>query len=143
MKKLFLLPALFLIFTLGACQSTKQTPTNVINSVLEDHTTEPYFFPKGEYYTYRFTSDSEQDFDVLVLIETLAKQKIPVTDLWYKSGSRSCLPPGSEMAMQVIVEPVLFIRLEKPAEKMQSFGFSKSIQPDMGGCAYRVKRFRF
>jgi len=129
--------------TMSSCQSTKQTPTKVINSVVEDHSTTPFSFSKGEYFSYRFTEETDQDFDVQQLISTLVKEKIRVTDLWYKASSRSCLPPGSEMAMDVIVNPILLIRLEKITAEVLKLGFSPVYQPDMGDCAYRVKRYRF
>jgi hypothetical protein len=143
MKKLAASPVLFLIFAFCACQSTNQTPTKVINSVVEDHSTTPLSFTKGDYYSYRFREETDQDFNIQQLIGTLVKEKIQVTDLWYKAGSRSCLPPGSEMAMDVIVTPVLLIRLEKPNVEVLKLGFSRIDAPDMGDCAYRVKRYRF
>jgi hypothetical protein len=143
MKNIFVTVVLMSAIVFGSCQSTKQAQTNVINSIIEDHSTSVYDFPKGTYYAYRFKDDMAQDFDVLTLINELTKQKILVTDLWYKNGSNSCVPPGSEMAMQVIVEPVLFIRLEKPDAEVLKFGFGLSYQPDMADCAYRVKRYRF
>jgi hypothetical protein len=143
MKNILALSVFMIVFAFGSCQSTRQSQANVINSVNEDHTSSVYEFPKGTYYAYRFNDDQSQDFNVLTLIEELTKQKIQVTDLWYKNGSRSCLPPGGEMAMQVIVEPVLFIRLVKPNADVLKLGFGQSFQPDMGDCAYRVIRYRF
>ncbi len=128
---------------LSACSSTKNAPSITINAVLEDHSSSAFDFPKGVYYSFKFSEDPVQQFDVNQLIDQLTMEKIPVTDLWYKAGSRSCLPPGSDMAMQVIVEPVLLIRLEKENEKLAGLGFLKTFPTDMGECAYRVKRFRF
>ncbi len=143
MKTIISFLFLFLLFATVACQTTKSTHEVIVNAGIEDHSTASYSFPKGEYHSYHFPENTEQEFDVQSLIENLVKEKIPITDLWYKSGSRSCLPPGSEMAMQVIVEPVLIIRLEKSDEKIASIGFTKCNLPEMGDCAYRVKRYRF
>ncbi|NOU46836.1 MAG: hypothetical protein HOO86_07230 [Bacteroidales bacterium] len=143
MKYLFLILAASFSVSMSSCQSTKQTQTQVINAVTEDHSTSVYDFATGEYYSYRFADTKDQGFDVQQLISTLVKEKIPVTDLWYKFGSRSCLPPGSEMAMDVIVRPVLLIRLEKPNLAVLKLGFSQINLPEMGDCAYRVKRYRF
>jgi hypothetical protein len=143
MKKI--LPNILFItmFVLFGCSSTKKAPSITINAVVEDHSSTVFDFPKGEYYSFKFSDDPVNQFDVNQMIDQLTKEKIPVTDLWYKAGSRSCLPPGSEMAMQVIVEPVLLIRLEKENEKLSGMGFTKIFPTDMGECAYRVKRYRF
>lgn len=132
-----------IIIVLFGCSSTKKVPAVTINAVVEDHSSSAFDFPKGVYYSFKFSEDPVNQFDVNQMIDQLTMKKIPVTDLWYKAGSRSCLPPGSEMAMQVIVEPVLLIRLEKENEKLSGMGFTKLFPIDMGECAYRVKRYRF
>ncbi len=143
MKSFCVLLLSFISIVFIGCSTTKQTNNLIINSVFEDHETEEYSFPKGVYYSFKFSEDPVQQFAVNQLIDQLTKEKIPLTDLWYKAGSHSCLPPGSDMAMQVIVEPFLLIRLEKENEKLAGLGFLKTFPTDMGECAYRVKRFRF
>lgn len=143
MKKVLLNIIIVTVFVLTGCSSTKKVPSITINAVVEDHSSSSFDFPKGVYYSFKFSEDPVNQFDVNQMIDQLIKDKIPVTDLWYKAGSPSCLPPGSEMAMQVIVVPVLLIRLEKENEKLAGLGFLKTFPTDMGECAYRVKRFRF
>ncbi len=138
----FFLLLSFLVLT-TSCALQRNKPLTTVQAVPEDHSSQGYDFPNGIYYTYQFQENALTEFDVNELIQKLIKEDIQLTDLWYKAGSRSCLPPGSIMAMQLIVEPVLLVRLEKDNKKLNQLGFKSTTLTDMGACAYRVKRYRF
>jgi len=127
-----------------SCGSMRNNKTKVVNKVLEDHESSSYNFPAGVYYSYQFDSDKPAyDFDEQSLIEALVSNKIPVRNLWYKNASSSCVPPGSDMAMTVMVEAVLVVHLNKADDRLLDMNFKEIDTPAMGTCAYRVHRYVF
>jgi hypothetical protein len=110
---------------------------------IEDHETEKKVFPDGEYYSYSFPETASFEFDVEGLLEILLQKNIKIYDAWYKNYNSSCSPPGSEVSMPAIVEPVLIIKIAEANSELKTFNFEKIIEPDLGWCAYRIKHYIF
>jgi len=145
MKKLscFVVLIIAAIF-LTSCGSTLNKSTKVINMVMEDHESNAYEFPAGVYYAYQFQGDQPAyGFDEELIIEQLVSKGIPVKNLWYKAASSSCVPPGGDMAMTVMVEAVLLLQLKEADDQLLQMQFARTTIPTMGSCAYRVKKFIF
>jgi hypothetical protein len=127
----------------GGCQATKKTTGTIPEPKTEDHASQPYAFKSGFFYTYVFNDGPAYIDDDKAIIKKLLAAKIPVKDIWYKAGSSSCSPPGSDMAMSVIVEPVFLVRLENNSAEITNLGFIKADAPEMGDCAYYVRHYTF
>lgn len=136
--KLYLIGIVLVI--LCSCNTTKNSQVSIVNKIDEDHATETYNFPEGVYYSYIFENQA-YDFDDNNLIIKLIGEDIPLQNVWFKRGSSSCVPPGSDIAMQVIVKPVLLVQLSESNDKMESLGFKFVTEPSTGNCAYRVKHY--
>ncbi|HOI32189.1 MAG TPA: hypothetical protein PLC47_05440 [Bacteroidales bacterium] len=116
----------------------------MINTVTEDHESNEYEFPAGVFYTYQFEGDQPAyGFDEEDIVEKLVSKGIDVKNMWYKAASSSCVPPGSEMAMSVMVEAVLLVQLKETDDQLLRMQFERASAPSMGSCAYRVKRYLF
>ena len=129
------------LFLLAGCKSVQKVSKSVSEPVVEDHATSPYAFKAGFYYIFDFSDPSVSGFNEKAAIENLIKGEIPVTDIWYKAGARSCRPPGSEMVMTVIVEPVFLVRLNKAYSGMTELGYKLAEEPGLGDCAYTVRHY--
>lgn len=127
----------------GGCKATKKISGSVPEPKMEDHASQAYAFKSGVFYTYVFNDGPGYIADDKAIINKLLAAKIPVKDIWYKAGSSSCVPPGSDMAMTVIVEPVFLVRLENSSAEITSMGFTKADSPEMGDCAYYVRHYEF
>jgi len=144
MRKYFMKAGLFFITMalMSACSTSLHKPSKVLNAIVEDHESTVYEFPEGYYYAYQFPqNDQNIAFDETKLIESVLDTKLPVRNFWYKAASSSCVPPGSDMAMSVMVEPVFVVHLNNESDKLSKLGFVPVTKPQMGSCAYRVKRF--
>ncbi len=126
-----------------SCKSPMKTTQSEPNMVMEDHVTSKYIFPDGTYFTYHFPSDTPYDFNEAAIMASLSEAGIKPLNVWYKSGSSMCVPPGSDIGMTVIVEPALIVRLEKANDKMESLGFHPTDEPGLGSCAYRVRNYQY
>ncbi len=125
------------------CQSTKTTTQSIPDFIQEDHASTAYHFPQGTYYHYEFSGENMYDFDEKAVISKLLADKIIPQDVWYKPGSSNCSPPGSDMAMTVIVSPSLIIRFDKTNDKINAYGFTAADEPSTGDCAYYVRHYSF
>jgi hypothetical protein len=133
-----------LSMVLISCGSTRNQSAKVVNKVLEDHESNAYEFPAGVYYAYQFDGDKPAyGFDEQLVIEQLASKGIAVKNLWYKAASSSCVPPGSSMAMTVMVEAAMVLQLEEANEQLLEMNFIETSMPSLGSCAYRVNRYMF
>lgn len=126
-----------------SCKSPMKTAQSEPNMIMEDHVSAKYIFPEGEYFTYRFPADTPYDFDESAIMTSLSEAGIRPLNVWYKSGSSMCVPPGSDIGMTVIVEPSLLVRLAKTNDKMESLGFRHTDEPGLGSCAYRVRNYQY
>ena len=130
------------ILLFAGCSNSMGKKSKTLNAIMEDHETEVYNFPEGFYYAYQFPEDAQSGtFDEKSLITQVLDTKLPVRNIWYKAASNSCIPPGSEMAMSVMVEPAFVVQLHEESDKLTKLGFVSVKKPQMGSCAYRVKRF--
>ncbi|MBS4057236.1 MAG: hypothetical protein KGZ82_07965 [Bacteroidales bacterium] len=141
MKFLRILSLIGLFSSFLACHTQKPTSKDGNKNTIEDHSSKPYAFPTGTYYQFVFNGKSAEGIDVKTLLLELLNLKIPWTDAWYKGPARMCVPPGSDMGMQVIVEPAFIVRLEKQHDGMLQKGFVKTAEPGLGDCAFRVTHF--
>ncbi len=142
MKPLTAIVFLISILLFTACSNPIGKKSKTLNAIMEDHETEVYNFPDGYYYAYQFSENTQiSGFDETALITQVLDTKLPVRNIWYKAASNSCVPPGSEMAMSVMVEPVFVVQLHTESDKLSKLGFVAVKQPQMGSCAYRVKRY--
>ncbi len=133
-----------LSMVLISCGSTRNQSAKVVNKVLEDHESSAYEFPAGVYYAYQFEDDKPAyGFDEQLVIEQLASKGITVKNLWYKAASSSCVPPGSSMAMTVMVEAAMVVQLNEADDQLLEMNFVKTTVPSLGSCAYRVNRYMF
>lgn len=143
MKKLIGFVLFLLIFAALGCASGKKMQTKIPEVVLQNHAEAPHIFKAGSYYAYDFQSKIAYVFDEKEMIGRLLKEKVAITDIWNKYGASSCAPPGSDIAMTVIVEPVFLIRLEKKDDRLLALGFLPVDEPSTGDCAYAVRYFKF
>lgn len=141
MKHLRLLSLIAFFSSFLACHTQKPVAQVGNKSTIEDHASKAYTFPTGTYYQFVFDEKSAEGIDAQQYLLELLNLKIVWTDAWYKGPSRMCVPPGSSIGMQVIVEPAFVIRLEKPHDGMLQKGFVKTAEPGMGDCAFRVTHF--
>ncbi|HMM11795.1 MAG TPA: hypothetical protein PKE03_06865 [Bacteroidales bacterium] len=126
-----------------ACHGSKKLNQMLPKPMSEDHSAGEYVFPSGVYYAYDFESRQTKDLDIKDVLLTLHKNQVKPLEMWYKPGASSCVPPGSEMAMTVMVEPALIVRLGKPNPKMEKIGYQLVEAPSAGSCAFSVQRYRF
>ncbi len=133
-----------LVIMLGvSCKGSKTGPKALPNPVAEDHSTGEYGFPAGVYYMFNFKGSPTYDFDLAGAVNQLKQNGFRPAELWYKPGASSCAPPGSELAMTVMVEPVLLMRFKKEQPGIEKIGYELVEEPSAGSCAYVVKRYRF
>ncbi len=136
----------FIVLIMGiiSCGSTRNQSAKVVNKVLEDHESSAYEFPKGVYYAYQFDETKPAyGFDEQLVIEQLAAKGIAVKNMWYKAAASSCVPPGSSMAMTVMVEAAMVVQLEEANDQLLEMNFVLTTAPSLGSCAYRVNRYMF
>jgi hypothetical protein len=144
MKTTLYLSLILLAIVFVACRSQKAQSSSEPIVVMEDHASTTYEFPaEGTYYTYQFEEETPYDFDETPLISALLEAGIRPLDIWYKGGSSMCVPPGSDIGMTVIVEPGMLVRLANPSDKMAALGFIVPEEPNVGGCAYRVRHYQY
>jgi hypothetical protein len=143
MKKKIIWFFVMILLVGGGCKAGKKTTATIPEHLMEDHASGPYVFKAGAFYTYVFTDAPGYISDDKAIINKLLASKIPVKDIWFKQGSSSCVPPGSDMAMTVMVEPVFLVRLERPSDEITGMGFKKTDEPGLGDCAYYVRRYTF
>ena len=141
MKYLRLLSLIAIFSSFLACHTHKPTSKDGNKSSIEDHASKPYVFAAGTYYQYVFEEKSAEGIDAQQYLLELQNLKIAWTDAWYKGASRMCVPPGSSIGMQVIVEPAFVVRLDKQHDGMLQKGFVKTAEPGLGDCAFRVTHF--
>ncbi len=144
MKHLALLLSIFLI-SLGlatiSCRGTKSASLKKTKVTVEDHSSEDFRFEVGVFYSFHFPESFDEHFSESAQIQALTDAGIRFTDLWFKRGSRSCRPPGSNQVMMVVVEPSLLIRLDKPDLNLIPMGYTETSEPGLGNCAYSVKHY--
>jgi hypothetical protein len=143
MKKKIIWFFVMILLVGGGCKATKKTTGSIPEPKMEDHASQAYAFKSGVFYTYDFNDGPGYIADDKAIINKLLAAKIPVKDIWFKAGSSSCVPPGSDMAMTVIVEPVFLVRLENSSAEITGLGFKKTDEIGLGDCAYYVRRYAF
>jgi hypothetical protein len=143
MKIQHLLLIAFMIGLFVSCKTKMAKKSTEPVITMENHVIEPYVFPSGVYYWFEFEDETPYDFDETTIIRSLHQAEIFPTDMWYKSGSSMCVPPGSDIGMTVIVSPALLVRMDGPMDDMKDFGFVVPDEPHVGDCAYRVKHHSF
>lgn len=141
MKYLRLLSLIAFFSSFLACHTQKQAAQVGNKSTIEDHMGKPFAFPAGIYYQFVFDEKSAEGIDAQQYLLELQNLKIIWTDAWYKSPARMCVPPGSSIGMQVIVEPAFVVRLNKQHDGMLQKGFVITAEPGMGDCAFQVTHF--
>lgn len=142
-KSLFTLFVMIIAVFGNGCGLGQQTFHEIKTPAIEDHASKPYDFKKGKYYTFTFSENAAYNFDEILVIKKLLSEKLDVENVWYKGKMSMCVPPGSDIGMTVIVDPVLLVRLEKANSKMEKLGFVLTTEPTMGECAYFVKNYDF
>ena len=140
MKKYILV---FLLIVFFGCKEETTKPNYNKSDTIEDHVSRPYFFPPGIYYSYNFPDNTPEDFDPSNLIEQVKHSDVTLRDVWYKGGNRMCVPPGSNIGMDVIVEPAMVIRVDKENLSLIILGFVKTSTPGMGSCSYWVLHYKY
>lgn len=145
MKSIIRITQLFLfgLMVTTACQTTNKIPKTMPEAVIEDHASTSYAFKEGSFYTFDFGDATVGGFNEKALIEKLLEAKIPLTDIWSKSGASGCRPPGSDLVMTVMVDPAFLVRLDKNDDRLTALGFVKTNEPGTGDCAYIVRHYRF
>ena len=111
--------------------------------VYEDHQTIHYGFPPGNYYYYEFPEPEHADHDVDAIFIQIIERGNQLREAWYKSYTSSCVPPGSDQGMSVIVPGSLIIRVNQPVIGLKAIGFVETTDPDVGSCAYGVQHYQF
>ena len=130
-------------FSFANCQMTKKAVREIPEPSIEDHASSEYIFEKGVYYAFVFPEGPSYGFDQIAQISKFLAAKIDFDDVWYKSGASGCRPPGSDMAMSVMVDPALLVLLDKADKKLEEMGYILVTEPSMGDCAFHVKRYKF
>lgn len=138
----FALILLVLTCLLVGCKSTGPIAKSNNEAVVEDHAGQPYAFSSGVFYVFDFNNPTVAGFNESACLKSLLDSGLAVTDVWYKQGSRSCRPPGSDMAMDAIVEPVFLVRMDSANDKMLKMGYLMTKEPGLGDCAYVVRHYK-
>ena len=132
--------AFVLLTTAFVCDEKPTSPTVHFTLTIEDHSSTPYQFPEGIYYTFNFPR-----LDTTINIENtileLIAAGIPVRDVWYKRYSSSCHPPGSVVVLPAVVPPALILRVEQYFPNLIAMNFVEESQPVTGWCAYTVSHY--
>lgn len=71
------------------------------------------------------------------LLRDLRREGVQVTHGWYRVGASSCSPPGSMIAMDVIVPEQLLLRTAAPWPEATEHGFTPTDAPHIQ-CPYDV-----
>lgn len=142
MKKLIGVALVTFLIAFSGCGSNKKMKVKMPEAVLQNHAEAPHIFKAGTFYAYDFQGQIAYVFDEKEMISRLLKEKIAVSDVWYKPGASSCAPPGSDMAMTVMVDPVFLVRLDKKDDRLMPMGFVLLDEPSTGDCAYAVRYFK-
>jgi hypothetical protein len=110
--------------------------------VVENHS-ESYSFPSGIYYSYVFAEPYSSNYDVDPVFRKLLGAGVRINDAWYKHYNSGCAPPGSNIVMPAIVDPVLLVRRDSPNSTIQQFDFVQTQTPDMGFLQIRNQSVHF
>ncbi len=143
MKALLFLFSFICLLSSAGCHSAKSSVQSLPQPAFEDHSSGNYSFPAGVYYAFDFGENPGYNFEVADAFATMRANHFRPLEIWYKPGSSSCTPPGSDLSMTVIVEPVLLVRFRKPQCDIEKLGYQLIEKPSTGSCAFYVKRFRF
>ncbi|HQO50123.1 MAG TPA: hypothetical protein PK939_06825 [Bacteroidales bacterium] len=138
----FTLILLVMTSLLVGCKSTGPVAKSHNEPVVEDHASRPYAFSTGVFYAFDFNNPAVAGFNEAASLKSLLESGLAVTDVWYKQGSRSCRPPGSDMAMDAIVEPVFLVRMDSANDKLLKMGYLMTKEPGLGDCAYVVRHYK-
>ncbi len=142
MRNLKFIP-LSLLLMFAFMQLKSQEVSSFQDFVHQDHASTEYIFSKGTYYSYAFEGEGPfYEFDEKAVIQKLKDAKVDIQEVWYKPASSNCRPPGSDLAMTVIVDPAFVVRLNKANKDMQKFGFKPTEEPSLGDCAYYVRHYK-
>lgn len=153
------LPMLLVTLLLGlaACQSSADPTTrdaaadseraSAVGAADSLHVTQlqrlsDYDWPEGGHYYLRVlaaddTSRGSEGTPPQVLLRELRAADADVTHAWHRAGTSSCSPPGSAMAMSVLVPEQLLVRTAAPWADAASHGFSAIDAPRIQ-CPYSV-----
>lgn len=131
-----------LLCLLASCQDQVTDVTLSYYVIIEDHSTS-YSFPRGVYYSFVFPQPYTYEFDVDVVLRRVANTGTRLRDAWYKSFNSACAPPGSNLVLPAIVDPVLIVRVESSAPALEQLGFVQTQNPNTGFCNYTVYHYIF
>mgnify|MGYP001583112551 CR=1 FL=1 len=134
-KASLILVGVLIVLVLGVVvvyfQKSKKLSPEIIN--LEEKS-----LPSGIYYKY---NEIEIE-NIEEILKSLEERNVLIIEAWYKPYASSCCPPQQQepiKCMNVIVEPVLLIKVEKETELEN---FIRVDVPDLGICKYYVKEYK-
>ena len=116
----------------GCAKKISSTVENLNNQKLES----------GIYYGYIFNNEEllgQKPVDPDLILDDLKKDKIRLTDAWYKGFASACCPPNTNRCTNVIVSPVFLIKVE---EEIGIRNFAKVDEPRIGLCAYTITHYK-
>jgi hypothetical protein len=140
MNKIFFLFVVSLSLFLWSCEEDS-IGIDDYSIVYEDHTSTPYQFPEGVYYSYTFENQNSRNFNETIVLDQIMQNGINLKDSWYKKYSSSCTPPGSNISMMVIVPAEFLIRVDQVSNKLNDLGFTQITDPGITFCSYSVKHY--
>lgn len=143
MKDLLFLFSFICLLSSAGCHSAKSGVQSLPQPAFEDHSSGNYSFPTGVYYVFDFGEDPGYNFEVADALAKMRANHFRPLEIWFKPGASSCTPPGSDLSMSVIVEPVLLVRFRKTQRGIEKLGYRLVEDPSAGSCAYFVRRYHF
>lgn len=145
MKQLSTLLAVIGIVIVSGCKDKGNEPAMQLryNVTIEDHETSPYQFPSGVYYSFAFPEPQSFKFDVDAVFRQALVIGVRLRDAWYKNYGTECAPPGGIITLPATVPGALVVRVDEPTTELQTIGFVRTSNPDVGWCAYRVHHYHF
>jgi len=140
MIKIFFFVGL-LILVNSSCQTTEPINEIEFEVVVEDLVNNHNFPTDGYYYEYQFENHKDKIDNVEDVLRNYILSGANLQDAWYKSGSNSCVPPNSQVALEVIVEPNFILRTKTQNNFLLDNEFIQVDKPPHFNCGYRVRHF--
>jgi hypothetical protein len=125
------------------CNDQGSEPIPQYTVTIEDHTTTPFQFPSGVYYSFVFPEPQSFEFDVDAVFRQAAARGVRLRDAWYKNYSGGCHPPGSNIVFEIIVPAGFVVRVDERSPIMERIGFVETTNPHVESCAYTVRHYHF
>lgn len=138
MKSIYVI-TFFLFAVVGfSCEPLVNNSDDIIFNVTREDKTNSDFPGDGFYYYYQFTHYSQDFPNIVDSLNSYMENGVEILDAWFQSGSSVCHPPGSKLAMNVIVEPVLIIRAKLKSDILLTRNYKESDRPRSIFCGYDV-----